>query len=217
MGIEPPAHGPLAWLIRPAPRLDARMWERFFRGLRGQPRLVVGDLDRSIRNGVESAFGGQAAYYACEWHTHQRLDPLLGALPSDHALRGDLLERALYSEADWHAFVRAVRREHTRGTELPGAARFIRRHGRWITEQLSRRLPGDPRSASAVEAIAQHLGEILPRRRANRLGNLARTTHLLDLVTTDLRGLANEAEWAVRLRVYLRKPRRRHAPAPAPP
>lgn len=51
--------------------------------------------------------------------------------------------------------------------------------------------------------MARAAGRMLPRNRANRMGNLYRTTNLIKLMAAAQRGLADEVAWAVRLRKFL--------------
>jgi hypothetical protein len=190
------------WVALPSPYLNAHAWELFFAHLPGQPRLVVGDMDTAIRAAVRSVWPG-TRFYVCEYHMLKRLAPAVGALPDTHLIRSRLLERAFYSLNDWDAFVSAVQHEHGHGTALPAAACFIRINSRQVRDQLTHREFGDPRSNGAAEAMSAAFGRALPRKRANRMGNLYRATNLIKLLTAAQRGLADEVAWTVRMRKFL--------------
>jgi hypothetical protein len=194
--------GTEAWTMLPSPYLNMHAWERFVSHLQGQPRLVVADMDPSIRAAVNTVWP-TTRFYWCEHHVRQRLAHAVGRLPDTHPVRADLLDRAFYSLGDWDAFVDVVRHEHGHGTHLPLAARFIRVNGPQVREQIDQREHGDPRSNSAAEAMAAELGRVLPRKRANRMSNLYRTTNLIRLLSAAQRGRADEVAWAVRIRRYL--------------
>lgn len=190
------------WVALPSPYLNTHAWERFFGHMRGQPRLVVCDMEHAIRRAVRNVWPGTQVYL-CEHHVYERLRPAFGNLQASHPIRDQLFGQAFESVGDWDAFVAAVQHEHVHGTSLTLAARLIRSVGRDLREQIANRETGDPRSNGAAETLVRELSRHLPRNRANRMGNLYRTTHLIKLMLAAQRGLANEVTWAVRLRRYL--------------
>lgn len=191
------------WLMAPSPVLNQHIWTQFFQSLSGQPRVVVSDMDNAIRRAVLDSWPGTTHYY-CEFHVKQALERGLSPhLPDTHPLRTDLLERALYSEADFDAFRDAVQHTHDHVTTLPQTRRFLRSYGSDLENQIRSRQRHDPRSNGAAETLLREVGYAFPRQRASRMGNLDRTTKLFRLLTAAQRGQADETEWAVRIRLYL--------------
>jgi hypothetical protein len=143
-------------------------------------------------------------YHWSDLHVRRALENALAPLhaqPATHPV-WQRLERALFSPWDWDRFASAVEHEDRHGTPMPAALRWIAQRGQRIRTQAANRDRG-PYSTGAVEAINLKLATELIGERANRLANRRRTIKLLDLLTLDLNGNANERDFAKAIRVYL--------------
>ncbi len=198
---------PQVWLMRPFTQKNQDAWEDFLNLLGGTPRRIVADMDPAIAGAVGACFPRHnqrpPTYHWSDLHVRRALDNVLAPLrgqPNHDVFKR--LERALFSTFDWDRFVHAVKHEDQTATPMPAALRWVGTYGPRVRDQAANRDRG-PYSTGAVETTnLKHASELIGER-ANRLGNRARTTKLLDLLTLGLNGQANERAFAKAIRLHL--------------
>jgi hypothetical protein len=165
-------------------------------------------MDSAIRGAARAVFQKPGArpteLRLCEFHLKRRLQaipaPVHGIDPPPEPLVK--LELALTSETRWEEFVEAIIEEDAFRMPLPNTLRWIKRYGAEVASQVATRRDASVHSTAAAENTIRQLRSVFDGRSAN-FGNRRRVNLLLGLVTLNLRGQADELEWAERIRSYL--------------
>jgi hypothetical protein len=210
------------WRLSAYDRENEWAFREFFRELEGRRDVdvVVCDGSRAIRNAAAWAFPN-ARIYPCVWHLYNSLEVHLkrALLHSrKRALAKTVRDDMFIYPARHDHFERVFRRYRNADSSKadPRTIKGIDDIVRWRrrnrdTINLVLRSPHWPRDVTHVEEhldmVRRHLGD---RRRQFR--NLPRLNALLRLVLLDLRGEADEAEWAR----ILRENHRSHHGKPPP-
>lgn len=202
-----------AWAV--AGRARKADWEEVFAQLPGRPEVVLSDLNPSVFNAAEAYWPADPTTGLVAprraYCTHHRLNnfPWTKAWRRavdtttdprhDDAVELKKLLKGCTKNADaWDLMCRRV--VALRGSQ---AQRWLNHMNTEyvIWEQLDRRLDGEPRSNSSVEAFVRTIRGVF---RGRPFRNKVRTNQLLKLVTLDSRGAAGDpAGWSQTLREAL--------------
>ena len=188
------------------PRKDSASWREFFRSLEGTPRVIVTDMDASIRHAARAVFpriGDPAPELRlCEWHLKRSIETNLAILAGQpqHPVWA-ALERAFYSPANWARFEQEVQTAHAAGApRLLAMTRWLKKNGRHVQAQMATRPVSGPHSIAAAEAVIRKIGKAFENNRSSVFGNRERMNLLLGLMTLEMRDGVDELDWARRVR-----------------
>lgn len=190
-------------------RKDVVSWRKFFRSLGGTPRVLITDMDASIRAAARAVFprvGDPAPdLRMCEWHLKRSLETNLAILKTQpqHPIWA-ALEKAFYSAQHWAHFEQEVQKAHAAGQpRLIAATRWLRKNGKHVRAQMPTRTAAGPHSIAAVEATIKKVQKAFDNNRSSVFGNQQRMNQLLGLMTLELRDQADALTWADQIRSSL--------------
>jgi hypothetical protein len=198
------------------PRATVLTWEDFLHGLPGTPQVVVSDRAQEIRQALDARWpipgvGNRPEKVYCRWHLARNLrEALAEDIPHAAARQHPLYEsaeRAFDSIAAWKTYVRvttaSLRRFDLSKPKVPAAVRWLTENDLLVRAQIARRPDRiGPESVGPLEADVTFFRERL-RGRAQSLRNQPRTNQLLRLMVAARQGVADEREWAERIRRWL--------------
>lgn len=200
---------PVVHHIQASPRKDAAAWREFFHSLGGTPRMIVTDMDASIRQAARQVFPRAGApapdFRMCEWHLKRSIETNLAILAGQpqHPIWG-ALKKAFYSDQHWDAFEQEVAKQHAAGgPRLAAMTRWLNKNAKHVRAQMATRSAAGPHSIGAVESTLQWIARAFDNKRSSVFGNRRRMNLLLGLMTLELRGQANELAWAEQIRSSL--------------
>lgn len=232
VGYSAPRFLPRPWWVEICPVETGAAWQAMFSQLPGTPRLIVSDGTNKLPGAIRASFprpGDPAPELrSCEWHLRRGISEKLPGYilppklpnfgrdaPSDamtephHPIR-EAFHNAFRSVADFQNFEAMVRAEAQVTGGLIGPCRWLDLHASKIRSELQTRSPGGPKSVGSVENVLKELKNRI-QWRASNFGNKTRTTSLLRLMLLEMRGQADEREWAEIIRTHLHSHRGRPA------
>jgi hypothetical protein len=191
------------WLFRAVPNATMPEWVEFFRALPGRPSVIVGDAAHAWQQAAAIVWPAPATpeLVISEYHLREMLDK---HLKRHRIVRGsplsDLARDAFSDPAHWAALVAGLAPLAATDSKV---RKWLRRWTARVSAQLARHaFRHTTRSTGGVE---QHLRALYLRiqHRRHMFSNRERLDRLLMLMTLDMRGSADEREWARVIRSWL--------------
>ncbi len=204
VGGDEPSRPMKAWRIGLVGDETRHAWFDFLSELPGDVEWVVADGAKAIEPAVRKRWPN-ARFFSCEFHLGKALKAWaeLDGWHKEHPAIKTLLERALWSDADWEA-LRAFA-EANNATKIlhwmDGNDLRVRRQLGYRQRPFGRH----PRSNSPAEYVINSIDRKLSRRRRFRFRNARRLQMILNLMRADFAGQGGAVEYATFVKRHLER------------